>query len=335
MKCAAMNTMLNKSIKGTNSSKRTARYGKSITLSTRNFNKPYDPSVRLYIDAAMSDNTRLGYQSDLKQFTAWGGVIPATAESVATYVAQNALRLSSATLSRRVVAISHAHTTRGLPSPTHSEVVKATLRGIRRKRGHLPRQVAALQKNDVVRVVKGLKGMRGLRDKAMLLFGFAGAFRRSELVALDVEDIEIAHQGALVRLRRSKTDQEGRGRVIAIPFVRGRNCPCHALQSWLTAAEIESGALFRRVNRFDQVLPDRLSAQAVALVIKERVAAVGLNPTLYSGHSLRAGFVTSAAMSGVSSSSIRAQTGHSSDAMLAKYIRSTQLFVDNPLGRIW
>jgi integrase len=329
-----MTTITNKTTR-TNTGKRTRSNAKSKVPVTARHAKPRDPSVRLYIDAALADNTRRGYQSDLKQFAAWGGVIPATAESVATYVAQNALLLSSATLSRRVVAIGHAHTARGLPSPAHSEMVKATLRGIRRKRGHRPRQVAALQKNDVVRVVKGLRGMRGLRDKAMLLFGFAGAFRRSELVALDVEDIEFGEQGAMVRLRRSKTDQEGRGRVIAIPFVRGRNCPCCALQSWLAAAEIETGALFRRVNRFEQVLPDRLSSQSVALVIKERVAAVGLNPELYSGHSLRAGFATSAAISGASSSSIRAQTGHSSDAMLAKYIRSTQLFVDNPLGRIW
>lgn len=322
-------------IKTTNSGKRTGSKAKSITSFTRSRAKPCDPSVRLYIDAALADNTRRGYQSDLKQFAAWGGLIPATAESVATYVAQHAMQLSCATLSRRVVAISHAHTARGLPSPAHSEMVKATLRGIRRKRGHRPRQVTALQKNDVVRVVKGLQGMRGVRDKAMLLFGFAGAFRRSELVALDVEDIEFGEQGAMVRLRRSKTDQEGRGRVIAIPYVRGRNCPCCALQSWLAVAKIETGALFRRVNRFEQVLPDRLSAQSVALVIKERVAAVGLNPELYSGHSLRSGFATSAAMSGASSSSIRAQTGHSSDAMLAKYVRRTQLFVDNPLGRIW
>ena len=329
-----MTTITNQTTR-TNTGKRTRSNAKSKAPVTARHAKPRDPSVRLYIDAALADNTRRGYQSDLKQFAAWGGVIPATAESVATYVAQNALLLSSATLSRRVVAIGHAHTARGLPSPAHSEMVKATLRGIRRKRGHRPRQVAALQKNDVVRVVKGLRGMRGLRDKAMLLFGFAGAFRRSELVALDVEDIEFGEQGAMVRLRRSKTDQEGRGRVIAIPFVRGRNCPCCALQSWLAAAEIETGALFRRVNRFEQVLPDRLSSQSVALVIKERVAAVGLNPELYSGHSLRAGFATSAAISGASSSSIRAQTGHSSDAMLAKYIRSTQLFVDNPLCRIW
>ena len=142
--------------KTTKSVKLTNANGKSIASSTRSIANPPDPSVRLYIDAALADNTRRGYQSDLKQFAAWGGVIPATTESVATYVAQNALLLSIATLSRRVVSISHAHTARGLPSPAHSEMVKATLKGIRRKRGHRPRQVAALQKSDVaVRVCGG------------------------------------------------------------------------------------------------------------------------------------------------------------------------------------
>jgi len=319
----------------TKSGKRTGRNGKSADPLRQKLSKRCDASVRLYLDATLAENTRRGYISDIKQFIAWGGGIPASPESVATYVARHALTLSSGTLSRRVVAIGRAHTARGLPTPTNSELVKATLKGIRRKRGQIPRQVAALQKNDVVRVVKGLKGLRGLRDKALLLIGFAGAFRRSELVMLDVDDVQFADQGALIRLRRGKTDQEGRGRVIAIPYVRGRHCPCRALQSWLSATGIEDGALFRRVNRFDQVLPDRLTAQSVALIIKERVAAVGLNPDLYSGHSLRAGFVTNATMSGASSSSIRSQTGHTSDAMLQRYIRTSQLFIDNPNLRVW
>lgn len=309
---------------------------KSANLLTQKLSNKCDAAVRIYLDAALADNTLRSYRSDIKHFVAWGGSIPASQERVATYVAQHAMTLSSATLSRRVVAIGRAHTAQGLPSPAHSELVRATMQGIRRKRGRTPRQVAALQKNDVVRVVKDLKGLRGLRDRALLLIGFAGAFRRSELISLDVDDVQFAPEGAMIRLRRCKTDQEGRGRVIAIPYVRGgKYCPCRALQSWLSAAGIVAGALFVRVNRYDQVLPARLSAQSVALIIKERVAAVGLNPEIYSGHSLRAGFATNAALSGASSSSIRAQTGHTSDAMLQRYIRSSQLFVGNPNLRVW
>lgn len=294
-----------------------------------------DAAVCSYLAAALADNTLRAYRCDLKHFIAWGGTIPASPECVATYVARHALLLSSATLSRRVVAIGRAHSAQGLPSPTTAELVRATLRGIRRKRGSAQRQVAPLQKADVVRLVSGLQGIRGARDKALLLIGFAGAFRRSELVSLDIEDVEFVAEGVVIRLRRSKTDQEGRGRIVAIPYVRGRHCPCRALQAWLQVSGIEIGPLFRGVSRHDRVLPDRLTAQSVALIIKQRAAAVGLDPRRYSGHSLRAGFATSAAQSGAASMSIRAQTGHQSDATLQRYIRNSQLFVDNPNRKVW
>ncbi len=142
-------------------------------------------------------------------------------------------------------------------------------------------------------------------------------------------------RACLLHLRRSKTDQQGQGRDIAIPRVQGGFCPTHCLQAWIDAAGISSGALFRQVNRYDQVLPHRLKAQSVALIVKERAAQAGLDPTLFSGHSLRAGFVTNATNSGASSSSIRAQTGHQSDAMLQRYVRNSQLFSHNPNLMIW
>ena len=292
-------------------------------------------SVRSYLAAALADNTLLAYRSDLKHFIAWGGVIPAAPESVANYLAGYATILSCATLSRRVVAIGRAHTAQGLLSPAHSELVTATLQGIRRIRGRPPRQVAPLLMNDVVQLVRGLTGLRGLRDKALLLIGFAGALRRSELVSLDVDDVQFVAEGALIRLRRSKTDQEGRGRVIAIPCTGGRDCPPCALRAWLHATHIVSGALFRGVNQYGQLLQQRLSAQSVALVIKGRAAAAGLDAARYSGHSLRAGFATNAAKAGASAISIRAQTGHKSDAMLQRYIRDGDLFRNNPNLKIW
>lgn len=294
-----------------------------------------DASVRKYLDAALADNTLRAYRADLKHFMAWGGVIPASPEQVATYVARHATILASSTLTRRLIAIARAHASQGVESPTNTELVKATLQGVRRTRGSGVRQVAPLQKVQVLRMVRGLHGLRGLRDAALLLIGFASALRRSELVSLNVEDIQFTGEGTIIRLRRSKTDQEGRGRDIAIPCVRGRYCPSKSLQAWIEASGIVDGALFRQVNRYDQLLPQRLTAQSVALVIKQRAELAGFDPALFSGHSLRAGFVTNAAKGGASSSSIRAQTGHKSDAMLQRYVRDSCLFIDNPLSKIW
>lgn len=294
-----------------------------------------DESVRQYLGAALADNTLRAYQGDIKHFFDWGGVIPASPEQVATYIAHHATTLACATLSRRLVAIARAHAAQGLTSPTNSELVRTTLQGVRRSRGSAVRQVAPLQKSQIIKMVRGLQGLRGLRDKALLLIGFGGALRRSELVSLNVEDIRFTGEGTLIRLRRSKTDQEGRGRNIAIPYARGRHCPSRNLQAWLETSGITTGAVFRRVNRYDQLLPQRLSGQAVALIVKQRAANAGLDSRVFSGHSLRAGFVTNAASRGASTSSIRVQTGHKSDATLQRYIRDSKIFSNNPNLKIW
>lgn len=291
-------------------------------------------SVSDYLRASLSDNSRRSYRSDLTQFIAWGGTIPASPELVATYLASHADQHAVATLSRRLVSIGKAHTAQGLPTPTDTELVKATLRGIRRTHGSAQRQVAPAVKEDVLAMVAALIGTKGIRDRALLLIGFAGAFRRSELTSLTVADIEQVQQGLIVTVARSKTDQEGRGRKVAIPYARGTVCPVLALQQWLTAADITEGPIFRGVNRHGQIAESAITPQAVAMVVKERAEVVGLNPKNYSGHSLRAGLVTSAAQLGVSSWKIRQQTGHKSDAMLSRYIRDAGLFVSNASGAV-
>lgn len=168
----------------------------------------------------------------------------------------------------------------------------------------------------------------------MLLIGFAGGFRRSELVGLDVEDVEPVKQGIIITIRRSKTDQLGIGRKIGIPYGRGRHCPVVSLENWRERAGIDEGPIFRPVTRHGRVRPIRLSGEAVSLVIKECLGAAGINPAQFSGHSLRAGFVTSAAQAGVSSWKIREQTGHKSEAMLARYIRNGEMFLDNAAGAL-
>jgi integrase len=264
----------------------------------------------------------------------WGGSIPASPELVAAYLATHAGHHAVATLARRLVSIGKAHSAQGLQSPTDTELVRATLRGIRHTHGSAQRQVAPAIKEDVLAMVAGLHGIKGTRDRALLLIGFAGAFRRSELVALTVAHIEQAKQGVIVHLTRSKTDQEGRGRKVAIPYARGSVCPVLALQQWLEVSGIIEGPIFRAVTRHGAISDAALTPQAVALVVKERAQAVGLDPASYAGHSLRAGLVTSAAQLGVSSWKIRAQTGHKSDAMLSRYIRDANIFVDNAAGAI-
>lgn len=291
--------------------------------------------VREYLAATQAKNTQLAYQNDIVHFLRSGGKIPATPRCIASYLAVHANTLSLATLNRRVVAIKHAHKEKGLKSPTRSALVTNTLRGIRRINGSMQRQATPLLKTDIVNITQKLTGLIGLRDKALLLIGFAGAFRRSELVAIQVEDIRFVPEGVVIHLRRGKTDQNGLGRNVAIPFVKGRHCPVRALKAWLKKSGIESGTLFRRFNRYEQIMQQGLTAQSVALIIKQRVAEIGLSPEQYSGHSLRAGLVTSAAKAGVSSWKIRQQTGHKSDLMLQRYIRDSQLFVDHAVCKLW
>ena len=292
------------------------------------------PEVSGYLQASLSANSRRAYCSDLAHFLAWGGIIPASPVMLATYLADHAGKHGVATLARRLVSIGKAHVTRGYPSPVESELVRATMRGIRNTHGSAQRQVAPALKDDVLRMVSGLSGVKGIRDKALLLVGFAGAFRRSELVSLTMADIEQAQQGLVIHLRFSKTDQEGQGRKVAIPFARGAVCPVLALQQWLDSTGITEGPIFRPVNRHGVMADTALTPQAVALVVKERAKAVGLDPAKFAGHSLRSGLVTSAVQLGVPSWKIRQQTGHASDAMLARYIRDANLFVDNAAGAV-
>jgi len=242
--------------------------------------------------------------------------------------------LKASTLQRRLSAISQAHQVAGLETPTRNAMVMLVWAGIRRTHGSAQEGKAPALVEDLRTMVAAMAPRRRgqpwqlleLRDRALLLLGFAGAFRRSELVALDVEDLAFSRAGLAVHLRRSKTDQEGEGRRIGIP--RGQQpetCPVAALQAYLKAADIETGAVFRGTNH-GRIQQSRLSDQSVALVVKRRAEAVGLDPEQLAGHSLRAGLATSAAAAGASERSIMAQTGHRSVTMVRRYIREGELF---------
>ena len=317
--------------------RRVAMYNKLRIVETASVtdNQLMQQNVNEYLLASLANNTKAAYQQDIAHFLQWGGHIPASPESVASYLAMNASHLSIATLSRRMVAIGRAHKLQQHISPTTSELVKATLQGIRRTNGSAQRQVLPVLKQDIQAMVTGLRDIKGLRDKALLLTGFAGAFRRSELVTLKVEDLRFVKEGIVIRLKRSKTDQIGQGRDIAIPYIKSRLCPAKAIKQWLLKSGITSGCLFRRISRYGDVMNSGLTAQTVALIVKARAHAAGLNAAQFSGHSLRAGMVTSAANAGASAWKIRQQTGHKSDAMMQRYIRDSQLFINNPISKIW
>ena len=173
-------------------------------------------------------------------------------------------------------------------------------------------------------------GILGTRDRALLLVGFSSACRRSELVGLDHQDVQPTSDGLVLTLRRSKTDQEGAGRSIGVPYGSDPNtCPVRSLAAWLDASGITAGPIFRPINRHGHVGSSRLSDRSVALIVKKYAAAAGLGPQHYSGHSLRAGLATSAAAAGASERAIMAQTGHRSAAMVRRYIRDGSLFREN------
>jgi integrase len=291
--------------------------------------------VEQLVEAGIADATRRAYRADLAHFRAWGGELPAKPEEVAAYIAAYADSLSVATLVRRIATISKAHEARGLPNPCRSEIVRATIKGVRRVRGVKQREAKPLLRDDLFRVLDALgDGLRDARDRALLLIAFAGGFRRSELSAINCVDLKAARQGLVVNIRRSKTDQEGAGRKVGIPYGRTRHCPVLALERWLKLSGIEGGPVFRPVDRHGRIALGRLSGGAVSQIVRERVAAAGIDPEGYSGHSLRAGFATSAVQAGVSTFKVRAQTGHASDATLSRYVRDGELFADNAAGAL-
>lgn len=294
-----------------------------------------------YIKSAKAANTWRGYKSDWQHFFNWSKehnleCLPSSPSTIAMYLAHCASTLKTATIQRRIVAISQFHTGQHYSDPTKSPEVKECWRGIRRTKG-----IAQIQKSPIL--VDHLKNilqlipntLLGKRDRALLLVGFTSAFRRSEIVALNYEDLEFSREGVIVNLRKSKTDQMGEGRKVGLPYSRDpKQCPVIALKKWLEVAAIKEGAIFRGVNRHSQVLPGRLTDRQVANTVKKYCEQIGLDSTLFSGHSLRSGLATSAAIAGASERQIMAQTGHKNSAMVRRYIRNAEVFRDNVVSKI-
>jgi site-specific recombinase XerD len=298
-----------------------------------------DGAARRYAEASRSEATRDAYGADWRDFSAWCQLLgvmalPAAPSTLRQYFAQLVQRgVKAATIARRVAAISKAHQLAGVsPPPTREETVKATLAGIRRTIGTAQQSKAAISIEELRRMVASCdpETKAGLRDRALLVLAFAGAFRRSELVSLDVADVEQVPDGLRILVRRSKTDQEAAGKRKPLPY--GSNpatCPVRTLAAWLGAAEITQGPIFRPVNRHDQVQPGRLSDQSVALVVKRAGERAALDPARLAAHSLRRGFATTAARRGVADRTIMRHTWHRSRTTLDANIEERTESTDN------
>jgi integrase len=306
--------------------------------------------ARRFADASTAPATRAAYAREWESFTAWCSskhcvARPALPATLAAYLSALAVGSTirrdgrpraprkAAGIDLALAAITAAHKAAGLDSPRDSAGVRAVRRGIRRELGTAPREAAPLLTPELRRAIATLPAtIHGARDRALLLVGWAGAFRRSALVSLDVADLAFSSaEGMTITLRRDKTDQEGRGRTIAIPFSSSAEvCPVRTVRAWLDVAGVVDGAVFRAVDRHGRVGAARLSDRAVARVVQKAAASIGLDAATFAGHSLRAGFATSAARAGKADRDIMRQTGHRSRAMLDRYVRAAQLWTDNP-----
>ncbi len=292
-------------------------------------------TARGYAEKSLSDGTRAAYRSDIEQFQKWceaRGVVavPASPEVVASFAASQAEQgRKPSTISRRLAAIRMLHRATGVETPTSSEIVTATMRGIRREHGAAPARKTAATSDVVLAMLEHVgDDLKGLRDRSILTLGFASACRRSELAALTVEHVAEVAQGLVITIERSKTDQEGQGQEVAVP--RGtKACPVAALRAWLSAAGIEDGPLFRRLRRGGHVTDDAISPRTIATVVKKYAALAGLDPDDFGGHSLRSGFATSAAANGATLFRLMDQTRHRSVETVRGYVRRAGLFEDH------
>lgn len=316
----------------------TTTNGRPTSLVTMDAHVLQGSSLDLLRDG-LSDSTWRAYRADRDALVSWGmargvDVMPATPETVANYVGDMVEALAPTTLTRRVATWSRWHDSQGVdPNPCRSRLVRDVLRGLRR-RPSTPRQARPLSSTDLARMVVATSEdtLQGLRDRALLVVGLALGRRRSELVALNVEDLEWlpdGRSGYSVTVRRSKTDQEGKGETVFLPETRSSLCPVAHLRAWLEAGNISTGPLFRSVDRLGNV-GERLSDRSVSTIVRQASKRAGLPEGQWSGHSLRAGFVTDLARRGASTRSIARQTGHSpSSPVLHRYVRLADPREDN------
>ena len=293
-----------------------------------------------------ANNTVRAYNSDFNDFglfCAQNGFksLPSEPKIVSLYLTHLSTKdAKMSTLKRRLVSISVIHKLKGYYLDTKHPSIIENIMGIKRRKGSIQRGKKPLLINylkEIINVIDHQKNeeIKKFRDRSIILIGFSGGFRRNEIVSLDYDDLDFVPEGLKINLKKSKTDQFGEGFSKALPyFDRSQYCPVVSLKKWIEVSQIVSGPVFRRFTKGSKLSNNRLTDQTVALLIKKYLQLAGIDSKNYSGHSLRSGFATSAAESGVEERNIMAMTGHKSTEMVRRYIKEANLFKNNALNKI-
>ena len=300
------------------------------------------------LKSSKASNTIRAYRSDFKDFGAFClkndfKSLPTEPKIVSlylTHLSMNDAKMS--TLRRRLVSIGVIHKLKGHYLDTKHPIIIENLMGIKRKKGSYQKGKKPILINHLKLMIEAIDkdtsdetGIRKLRDKTIILLGFAGGFRRIELISIDFEDLEFVSEGVKIFIRKSKTDQFGEGMIKGLPhFTNQKYCPVWHLKKWLEISEIKSGPIFRRFSKGLNLGKNRLTDQSVALFLKKHLSNAGIENKNYSGHSLRSGFATVTAESGADERSIMAMTGHKTTQMVRRYIKEANLFKNNALNKI-
>ena len=308
--------------------------------------KALQEETLLNLKNSKSVNTVRAYKSDFNDFGLFcvqSGfkALPTEPKIVSlylTYLSTKNVKLS--TIKRRLVSIGVIHRMKGQYLDTKHPIIVENLMGIKRRKGTIQKGKKPILINNLKKLIdvideEKIEDINKLRDKSILLIGFAGGFRRNEIVSLDKEDLEFVFEGLKITVKRSKTDQFGEGLTKGIPYFENiAYCPVTILQKWINISKITKGPLFRKISKGSRLLENRLTDQTVALIIKKYLNKSGIDSSNYSGHSLRSGFATSAAESGAEERSIMAVTGHKTTQMVRRYIQEANLFKNNALNKI-
>ena len=300
----------------------------------------------LNLQNSKANNTVRAYKSDFNDFglfCAQNGFnsLPSEPKIVSlylTYLSTKDAKMS--TLKRRLVSIGIIHKLKGHYLDTKHPAIIENIMGIKRRKGSVQKGKKPILINNLKEIINVIdqqdkEDIKKFRDRSIILIGFSGGFRRNEIVSLDCDDLDFVPEGLKVNIKRSKTDQFGEGFTKALPyFDRSQYCPVVSLKKWIAISKIVSGPVFRRFVKGSKLSENRLTDQTVALLIKEYLNLAGIDSKNYSGHSLRSGFATSAAESGVEERSIMAMTGHKSTEMVRRYIKDANLFKNNALNKI-
>ncbi|MBF0298693.1 MAG: tyrosine-type recombinase/integrase [Oligoflexia bacterium] len=296
------------------------------------------PLSNRYQVAATSDNTRRAYQADVRHFEHWGGRLPATTEAILHYLHAFAETLNPRTLSRHITAIKQWHRYQNFPDPTDAPIVSKTMTGILRIHGQPKDKAPPLLLEQMIKIAKYLQEQSSLaatRDNALLQIGFLGAFRRSELVAIRMEDINWQPEGIEILIPKSKTDQVSDGQYCVIPNGNEQLCVVRTLKNWIELAKIKSGFIFRRIHRGNHLSNLSILPETVNRILKKHAHASGIeNATGFSSHSMRRGFATAAGRKGVSLQAIMRQGRWKQVGTVLEYIEAAQRFEENAAKKL-